>query len=215
MTRPTVRPGALLRLAAIAACALALSGCISLLPKSKPSQLYTFGRPASAEPAATATSAVGVFRASGTFQHESAGDRLMTVTGPKVAYIAGARWAAPAAVLFDEAVMNAFDTGAARARLVSRGEAAHSDYALRLDVRNFEARYDQGPNASPLVVVRIRAVLTRDQNRGIIGEQIFDAEVRAGDNRVGAIVAAYDKALAQALGKVVGWTDGAVAPTAA
>jgi cholesterol transport system auxiliary component len=215
MIRPTLRPAALLRLAAVTACALALSGCISLLPKGEPSQLYTFGRTASAQPAAPATGAVGVFRATGTFQHEAAGDRLLTVTGAKVAYIAGARWAAPAAVLFDEAVMNAFDTGATRARLVSRGEAARSDYALRLDVRNFEARYDQGPRAPPLVVVRIRAVLTRDQNRGIVGEQIFDAEVRAGDNRVGAIVAAYDEALAQALGKVVSWTDGAAAPTAA
>ena len=34
---------ALLRLAAMAACAVALSGCISLLPKNKPAQLYRFG----------------------------------------------------------------------------------------------------------------------------------------------------------------------------
>ena len=34
---------ALLRLALVGLCAVALSGCISLLPKSKPAQLYRFG----------------------------------------------------------------------------------------------------------------------------------------------------------------------------
>lgn len=216
MTSKTLAAG--LRLAALGACALALSGCISLLPKSKPAHLYTFGRPAPAAAGTTApqsAAAVGVFRATGLFQHESAGDRLMTVSADnKVEYIAQTRWAAPASVLFDEAVLNAFDTGARNVRLVSRGEPARSDYALRLDVRNFEARYDRGPKAAPLVVVRVRAQLTRDMNRNVAGEQIFEATARAGDNRVGAIVQAYDKALGDVLGKLVGWVDTTAVPVA-
>jgi cholesterol transport system auxiliary component len=218
MIRPNNLPTALLRLAAVGACALMLSGCISLLPKSKPAQLYRFGQvraPAAAgstaPSAAPSAAPVGVFRASGVFQQESSGDRILTVTGEHAAYIAQTRWVAPASVLFDAAVLNAFDAHAGRARLVSRGENASSDYALRIDVRDFETRYESGAKAAPTVVVRLRAVLTRSQNNAVVGEQLFEARVPAGNNRVEAIVGAYDKALTEVLAKLVAWTDGSLA----
>lgn len=196
----------LIRTAAIAACALALSGCISLLPKSKPVQLYRFGATPAAASAPVPTGTVGIFRANGIFQGESAGDRILTVRGGKAAFVAQARWVAPASVLFDEAVLAAFDADPGRARLISRGEQGKADYALRVDVRNFETRYDAGPHAAPTVIVRIRAAMSKaDRSDG--GETILEARVPASDNRVGAIVDAYDKALAEVLGKLVAWTN--------
>jgi len=197
---------AALRLAAVGALALALSGCISLLPKSKPAQLYRFGQTAAAGAPAPAAGSVGVFLANGTFQGEANGDRMLTITGGKAAFIAQSRWVAPAGVLFNEAVAAAFDANTGRTRLISRGQQARSDYALRLDVRNFEARYEAGPDSAPTVVVRVRAVLTSaDLTR--TAEQIFDVRAKAGDNRVGAIVAAYDKALGDVLGQIIAWTN--------
>jgi cholesterol transport system auxiliary component len=202
-----------LRLLVVGACALSLSGCISLLPKTKPAQLYRFGQTVGADAGpAPAAGRVGVFRANGTFQREAAGDRMLTITGDKVAYIARARWVAPATVLFDEAVLSAFDAAPGKVRLVARGEAAKSAYVLRLDVRNFETHYDSGPDAAPNIVIRVRAVLSRSQDSGLVGEKIFEARVRAGDNRVGAISQAYDKALAEILGGLVGWTEGLATP---
>jgi cholesterol transport system auxiliary component len=198
-----------LRLLVLGVCAVSLSGCISLLPKSKPAQLYRFGQTSTAEAGPTPVAGrIGVFRANGTFQREAAGDRMLTITGDKVAYIARARWVAPATVLFDAAVLNAFDAAPGKVRLVARGEAAKSVYALRLDVRNFETHYDAGPDAAPTVVVRVRAVLSRNQDNGLVGEKIFEARVKAGDNRVGAISQAYDKALDEVLRGLVGWTEG-------
>jgi cholesterol transport system auxiliary component len=198
---------ALLRLAALCACAAALAGCISLLPKSKPAQLYRFGpEPAASvrEPAATSPNAVAVFRTNGTFQGESADDRMLTISGGKVAYIAQSRWAAPANVLFDEAVAQAFD--ASPIRLIARGQQGRFAYALRLDVRNFETRYDAGPDAPPTVVVRVHAALNR-ADQSVVGEQIFEASAPAAANRVGEIVAAYNKALGEVLAKLVAWTE--------
>jgi len=196
----------ILRLAALCACAAALAGCISLLPKSKPAQLYRFGlQPAASAPApAVAANAVAVFRTNGTFQGESADDRMLTINRGKAAYIARSRWVAPAAVLFDEAVSQAFD--ASPIRLIARGQQGRTAYALRLDVRNFEARYDQGPDAPPTVVVRVHAALNK-ADQTVVGEQIFEASATAGGNRVGAIVAAYDKALGDVLGQLVRWTE--------
>jgi cholesterol transport system auxiliary component len=202
MTRLPLRRAAP-RLLALAACAAALSGCISLLPKSKPAQLYSFV-PAPAAAAPTRSTAVAVFRTNGSFQDESADDRLLTVSGGKVAYIAQTRWVSPAAVLFDQAVSQAFD--ASPVRLIARGQQGKFAYGLRLDVRNFEARYDNGEKAAPTIVVRVHAALNK-ADQTLAGEQIFEARVTASDNRVTAIVPAYEKAMKEVIGKLIAWTE--------
>jgi cholesterol transport system auxiliary component len=204
MIRPRLlRSG--LRFAALAVLALSLSGCISLLPKSKPSQLYRFGGPAAAgSTTAPAANGVAVFLTNGIFQEESSNDRILTITGGKAAYVAESRWVAPAEVLFGEAVAHAFD--ASRVRLIARGQQGRSAYALRLDVRTFETRYDSGDKTAPVVVMRIHAALTRSDQSGV-GEQDFEARVPTSDNRVGAIIAAYNKAVSDVLGKIVAWTE--------
>jgi len=207
-----ISTGARLRLASIALAALSLSACVSLLPKSKPAQLYRFE---AAHPAPTAplppkpagAPTVGVFWSNGTFQREAAADRILTVTGDKVAYIADVRWAAPAEVLFDQAVFETFDAAGGHVRLVPRGAPSATDFVLRVDVRDFEARYDAGAGAPPTVLVRLHATLTRDREHTVVSDQLFEARAPAADNRVGAIVAAYDKAVNDALGQVVAWTN--------
>lgn len=202
---PLAHPPAAPRILALAVCALVLSGCISLLPKTKPSQLYSFvPAPAVARATLASPGAVAVFRTNGSFQSESADDRLLTITNGKAAYIAETRWVAPAAVLFDQAVAQAFD--ASPVRLIARGQQGRPAYGLRIDVRNFETHYDAGEKAAPTVVVRLHAALNK-ADQTVVGEQIFEAQVTAGDNRVGAIVSAYDKAMAEAIKKLVAWTE--------
>ncbi|MEW5686173.1 MAG: ABC-type transport auxiliary lipoprotein family protein [Pseudomonadota bacterium] len=207
-----MRTSSLLRLAGTAAVALALSGCVSLLPKTKPAHLYRFGQPLAAEAMTAPQGTVGVFRAASVFQRESAGDRLLTLTNGKAAYVADTRWVAPAAVLWDEAVLAAFDADHGPVRVISRGEPASADYALRLDVRNFEAVYERGAKAPPTVVVRVRAAITGGKDRSLISDRIFEKRVTAADNRVGAIVPAYDKAVAEVLAEVVEWTTDLAKP---
>jgi cholesterol transport system auxiliary component len=195
----------MLRALAVAGLALSLSACISLFPKSKPATLYRFdGQSAAAAAVAAAPGrTIGVLRANGTFNRAAAGDRLLTVNGEQVSYIAQARWASPAVSLFEEAVARAFDVNPGAARLVLRGEQANYDYAMRLDVRNFEAIYDRGPKAAPEVLVRVQMSMTRAGDRTLIADRTLEARVQAGDNRVSAIVAAFDQAVAEVLTQVV------------
>jgi cholesterol transport system auxiliary component len=104
--------------------------------------------------------------------------------------------------------MRAFQDAGGPARLIGRGEIARSDSYLKLDVRTFEARYDQGPKAAPKVVIEINATLTRN-DQSLAGTKTVLVEMRAGDNRVGPIVQAYDQALSQALGQLVQWVNSA------
>jgi len=208
MIRATLRFAPVFKIVGVAALALALSGCISLLPKSKPSQLYRFGQPAAEATPRDGT--IGVFLGNGLFPSEASGDRILTIDGGKAAYVAQSRWIAPASVLWIQAVQSAFDSDPGRVRLNVRGQVARSPYILRLDVRTFEARYEGGTGSAPTVVVRVRGVMSKS-DMSKVTEHLFEVKTRASDNRVGAIVAAYDKAVVDVLGQIVTWTDSAVA----
>jgi cholesterol transport system auxiliary component len=197
---------------ALAIAAMLLAGCAGLLGGGEKSTLYRFGGATSAElPPAAPAGQVGVFRANGLFQREAAGDRILTVTDGKVAYIAETRWVSSASVLWDQALTAAFDTDPGRVRLLGRGEPGSAEYVLRTDVRNFEAHYDRGPKAAPTVLVRVRAVMTRGTG-GAAGERIFEARQTAADNRVTAIVAAYDQAVTDVLAELVPWVNAQAVP---
>jgi cholesterol transport system auxiliary component len=187
-----------------AAGALALGGC-GLLGGGKPANLYRFGAseaPASAAPgpgAAARTIALNSF----TFAPESEGDRILTVTGTEAAYIKGARWVAPARDLLTVAAERAFDR--AGVRLSRRTQPFNPKTGLVLEVPTFEARYENGAKAAPVVIVEVRASIVTLPARQVVGETAFTARQPAADNRVGAIVDAFDVATRQALDHTARW----------
>lgn len=191
---------------ALAACAALLAGCITLLPNEKPAQLYRFDGDIQAPAAAGPAPPFAVARLGGSFVQAAANDRMLTITGSRAAYVADSRWVSPAAVLFNEALSRAFDTDAGPARLLTRGDFSKADYILRVDVTQFEAQYNQGSRAAPEIVVSLRATLA-GSDRLLAGSKQFETRVRARDNRVSAIVEAYDEAVSQALGELVAWTN--------
>jgi cholesterol transport system auxiliary component len=209
-----IRLNTALRTLAILAVAASLSACVSLFPKAKPATMYRFGTAAIAAPAGQPKGAMfGVLHAPTGFARSAATDQILTTTNGEVAYIADARWISPAVVLFDEAVQRAFSGDQGPARLVSRGEASKSDFVLKLDVRTFEAQYTHGSGAAPDVVVAVRAVMTRNSDRSLVGDHTFEARVPANDNRVSAIVPAYDAAVTQVLSDLLLWVNaGGTAP---
>ena len=206
-------PRPALRLIAAAGAASLLAGCISVFPDADPSQLYRFEGALQPDRAtAPGSSTFGVFLPSSGFTEASSGDRILTMTGPEAAYIASARWVAPAEVLFQEAVERAFEVNPGPARLVGRGGLRQAERTLRLDVRRFEAVYDNGQKAPPEIVVRVQAGLVARNDRSFVGEQAFEARVRADDNRVSEIVEAFDEATAEVLTELVDWTNRTAAP---
>lgn len=198
----------ILRVLSLTAAAVSLSACISLLPKSEPSQLYRFDgaiAPAAGAPPAP-SSRFGVTTGNGSFLQSAANDRILTVNGDQIAYIADSRWVSPASVLFNEAMTRAFDANTGAARLMSRGERGRADYFMRVDVTRFEAVYDRRARAAPEIAVTLRVALVR-ADRTLAGSTLIETKVRAGDNRVSAIVAAFDQAVSQALAELIAWTN--------
>jgi cholesterol transport system auxiliary component len=189
--------------AAAMVAGLALAGCISLFPKTPPVTLYRFET--QTEPAdRTAMRAVSIQRASGSFTSASAGDRILTINGSQAAYIAGARWVSSASSLFDDAVTRTLQSAPA-VRLASVGDIGRPDYVLRIDVTTFEARYLNGAEAAPTVVVQARASLSNTDTRASAGTILLEAQVPATENRVSAIVTAYGAATTQVMGQLKNW----------
>ena len=149
---------------------------------------------------------VGVTLAQVSFPRAAEGDGLLTTRGAEAAYIAEARWVTPAALMFQEDAQRAFTERAARVRLIGRSDVAAASALLRLDVTEFEARYEGVAGVPPQVVVSLRATLASADGRRLIQEQ-FTATRRAAQDRVSAIVAAYDDAVRTVLTQVVGWTE--------
>jgi len=190
----------------VAAASLLLGGCVSLFPETDPVQLYRFDGPAAQS--ADINPTVSVLRGPTGFTRSAAGDRILTTNGAEAAFIKGARWTAPASVLFDEALTQAFDASGA-VRLATRGEVAGVDAVLRIEVTVFEARYTQGMEAPPTAVVELRATITSGADRSQSLTRRIRTEQLAAENRVSSIVAAVDQAVDQAMQELVVWTSSA------
>jgi cholesterol transport system auxiliary component len=191
------------------ALAVAQAGCISLLPKEKPVQLYRFGAqvtdPAAAPPAAGATFTVRLAPIG--FDRPASTDRILTVHGDQTAYVADARWITPASALFGEAVTRAFDARGGPARLLAFGEPSPADLALKIDVRAFEVRYGRGMGGDPEVVVEAYGALIDFKTPSASRSRLFEGRARAESNSIHAIVQAFDKAVARVLAAMIDWVD--------
>jgi len=189
---------------AVLVAGLLLAGCVSLVPKSAPVQLYRLSQPAP-PPAAPAPPGLSLARTAVSFPGDAASDRLLAFNGPEAAFIAGGRWIEPASVMFDQSVTDAFDQPGAP-HLIGAGEGASSSATLRLAVRRFDANYDHGMGAAPTVEVTVDAALIRSGDRVVVAEKLFEIRQPASENRIGAIVEAYNVAVAEALGAVRDWS---------
>ena len=189
---------------AAGALTLLLAGCGGLLGGGGTADLYRFGSLPS--PAAEAAPPAGrpamVVFAGSTFEPAIDGDRILTVTGSQAGYVAGARWIAPAPELFDSATVRAFEQRAPSARIVRIRGSPLPDYALGVDVRRFEVDYAGGAAAPPEVVIEARARLMRWSDRTLVDEWHVASREPATENRVAAIVQAFDRGTASVVTQV-------------
>ena len=195
----------LIRLTAVGVAASALASC-ALLSSPDPVQTYRFGGAAPAVSQGVGSSAPSIALRRVEFPEAVEGDKLLGVIGTETAYIKGARWVSPAADLYLESLENAFAGQATGVRLVGPRESVRSGRSLDIDIRAFEARYD-APGGVPTVVVTARARVTALPDRTVSAERMFSVEQPATENRVSAIVAAFDTATRDLNTQIVAWTE--------
>lgn len=186
--------------------AIGLSACISLLPEQERSTLYRLSShlPAGAE----ASHGVPVVRVSRPAAPRAlAGDRLALDQGEgRVAYMAGANWMSPVPVLLQDLVLDTFDRTASQVSAARPDDGVAARYDLRLELRRFEAVYDEGESRAPRIDVAIRARLIDTASREVAGARSFSMSERAASNRQSAIVDAFSRAASGMAQELVHWT---------
>ena len=201
---------------ALAVAVVGLSGCVNVLPKTKPIQLYRFGYTAEprkgdkeAAPVAPPVNgaAIPVQLGQIDFPQEAGSDRVLTTEGNEVSYAGGSRWAAPASELFQDAVKEGFSRSATTVRLDRRGGSSTS-YRLEMVVHHFESAYKRG---KPTVTIALDARLVRLSDRVVVGQRYITADVGVRHNDMSLMAEAYDQATTEVVQALVGFTQETVA----
>ena len=196
--------------AAMLACTgLSLSGCITVLPKVKPAQLYRFGFTPKALDSAVVSSPlpaggdIGMSFGSAVFPQDSSGDRILTVEGSEVSYVAEARWTAPAQALFNDSVSEGFARASQHVRLEPRGPGS-ARFRLDIAVRKFESDYSHG---RPTVSIALDARIIRVSDHSVMAQRYITADVATKHNDMSMMADSYNDATTQVVGALIGFSE--------
>lgn len=125
----------------------------------------------------------------------------------------GARWADNAPDLLQTALVEAFEDSGRFASVTRLGGGTRGDYALWIEVRQFESVYEDG---KPEAVVEVQARLMKLRGGGVVASKRFRHAVPGRTPDVDNIVTAFGEAISALSTDLVGWTltEGARAETA-
>lgn len=129
-------------------------------------------------------------------------------------FFANAAWPDQLPVLIQGNLVGAFEASGRVDQVASDTEGIRTDYLLKIDIRDFEARYDQ-PDGAPTAVIAFQAILVDLRDRSLAARLAVKKESVATQNSIDAAVEAMDRALGAALADIVRWTFATLPPTLA
>ena len=88
-------------------------------------------------------------------------------------------------------------------------------YRLNIDIRRFEAVFDNGEESAPLAMVQLNLSLTDTKSRKLIGVKTITSQSRADYVSVSSIVEAQDAATRDAMQEISAWLSGQLTANAA
>jgi cholesterol transport system auxiliary component len=191
---------------------LLLAGCGNFFQSNaKPEQTYIL-RPT------TATGAAGAAAAAGDSTATAAAvpvlsvrvGRPMVAPGLETAHImlvqakhqmnffTGSRWAAATPDLVESLTVQTLRASGDWSSVQDSSSPFPSSYLLTMTVQRFEADYTAG-TAAPVVYVALQCTVGRREGRDVIATFTASGEAPAAENRVSAVVAAFETASGSAL----------------
>lgn len=128
---------------------------------------------------------------------------LVRPTPSQIQIYKGAAWHEPVPDLLQTILLHAFqDSG--RITAVSRAGGVRSRFRLYTEIRHFEALEAGGGSLTAQLEIYAKLILNRDAS--VLSATIFSARVLSADNQLPALTRAFEKALEELAGSVVGWT---------
>jgi cholesterol transport system auxiliary component len=188
-----------LRSGAVAIVAAALAACGGLRSDAAPDQIYVLN---AVRPAAAANVVPGVLVvARPVVQPGLDTDRIaLTRGGNELDYYATSRWSGSLPQVLGAFARQSIAGGFATVSSGGPGVGA-VDYELLLTVRQFEAAYGNGGGA-PEVRISLECLLVATVPRRVLGSCDTEGRAPAGENRMGAIVQAFERGAQRTFGEV-------------
>lgn len=187
------------RMASGGLAALLLAGCGVLGgSKAEPDRLYVM-RAAPAQSAAPLAAVLSVLRPQ---VHPGLDSPRLALTRPgnELDYYAASRWGGTLPDVLAAFAVHSMD--GSFSTVVGGGRSAGpADFELLLTARHFEAEYEAGGGA-PFVRVTLECMLVDVSPRRVVGNCDAEAREPAGENRMAAIVLAFERAAQRAMEEV-------------
>lgn len=127
----------------------------------------------------------------------------------RMSYYVGSRWPAALPSVVEALAVDTLRSTGAWSSVQDSSSAFASDYLLQIVVRRFEADYTANP-AMPQVHVLLDCTLGRRAGREIEASFIASGSATATENRMAAVVTAFEAAAAQAMSEVAQKVDSPV-----
>lgn len=189
--------------------ALSASACVSILPETEPVAVYRLSSPVARDSENPPGVIVEIERPRA--PAGLASDDIAIERGPgHLAYLSGAAWISPAPVALQSLIVDTFHAEGNGVDPVYPSDAVRGEYELRIDLRSFEAVYDQGETGAPLIRVRFMARLVEESGRELVASRVFSTTRRANSNNVISVVDAFNAASTQVAGELADWTSTAI-----
>lgn len=189
------------RVSAIAAVALMLGACTSML-KDAPVATYDLSAPDSFSGRAAARKGVLAIEEPTAIQTVDS-NRMVAREGGAVSYVPAAQWTDRLPSLVQTRMVQAFEN-AGRIGSVGRSQdRLAADYQLITDIRAFEIDVGSGNQARVEIAAKIV-----DRTGRVRSGRVFEASAPAGAVNGPSASAALDRALSQVLVDMVGWAGG-------
>ena len=201
-----MKPAFLFKAALIAVSASAVSACVSILPEQEPAAVYRLTAPSAPERIGEQWTVLRVDSVQA--PRGLSGDSIaMSMDGRSIAYMSNARWISPVPAMLQGLVIQTLNSADTHIATTRPDDGVRADYELRVEVREYEAVYDAGPEAAPEVRVRLAARLIATENRSLVATREFSARERAAENRAGPIIDTFNSASVAALRELADWAS--------
>ena len=116
-------------------------------------------------------------------------------------FYAASRWAAPAPDIVESVIIDTLRATGAFSAVLDDSAAFAGRYSLRCTLRRFEADYTKGSGA-PTVFVTLDCTLGRRRDRELLASFTAQGSARAAEDRLNAVVGAFEAATAAAMSEL-------------
>jgi cholesterol transport system auxiliary component len=191
--------------AAILAAGLMLSGCFSILPEPKAAPtVYRLTVPAPVQSEASAGASVVNIEYPTSPRALSGTDIVLSPDGRRLTSAAAANWSEAVPSQLRNILIDTLSQDGQVIGVIPKG-STRVPYRLNMDIRRFEAVFDNGEESAPNAIVQLNLSLTDTKTRKLMGVHTITKTARASMPSVSAIVDAQDKATRDAMQEISSW----------